>query len=97
VEKHGKELVVRASGELDIASAKRLEEELLGAIDSYPSAVVLDLGGVSFADSTGLRTLFLAAKRAARNDVPLELVGTSAAVRAAMESGGLHRVLPLAD
>ena len=51
VEQEGNELVVRASGELDIASAKRLEGELLQAIDSDAAAVVLDLGGVSFIDS----------------------------------------------
>src|SRR5688500_18396186 len=63
VERRGKELVVRVSGDLDIASAKRLDDELLRAISSDASAVALDLGGVSFIDSTGLRILLFAAKR----------------------------------
>src|SRR3954451_13139268 len=61
VEQEGEGVMVHVSGELDIASAKALEDELRHAIDSDASAVVLDLAGLRFIDSAGLRVLVRAA------------------------------------
>jgi anti-anti-sigma factor len=97
VDRQGKRVTVLAVGELDIASARALEAELLDAIDSRPLAVVLDLSDISFIDSTGLRALFSAAKWSARNAVPLKMAGARGPVRGVIESSGLHRALPLAD
>jgi anti-anti-sigma factor len=96
VEQDGNELVVRPRGELDIASAKTLEEELLQAIDSDAASVVLDLGGLSFIDSTGLRVLLLAAKLSATCGAALRMVRATGPVREAIEVSGLNRSLPLA-
>ena len=96
VEPRGGELVIRASGELDIASVKRLEDELSRALDSDASAVVLDLGGVSFIDSTGLRVLLLAAKLATANGKPLSMVRITEPVREVIALSGVERSLPLA-
>jgi anti-sigma B factor antagonist len=52
--------IVRLQGELDLATAPLLEKAIEG-IDPDSSIVVLDLQGLNFIDSTGLRT-FLAAK-----------------------------------
>ncbi len=53
-------LVVRAVGELDIASAPALEDSLLHALEGGPPSIVLDLKGVTFIDPTGLRVLIWA-------------------------------------
>ena len=95
VERRGKELVVRVSGDLDIASAKRLEDELLRAISSDASAVALDLGGVSFIDSTGLRILLFAAKRTVTSRKRFKIAHASPPVREAWDAGGLERDFPL--
>jgi anti-anti-sigma factor len=97
VEQEGNELVVRPSGELDIASAKRLEDELLQAIDSDASAVVLDLGGVSFIDSTGLRLLIFAAEHSRSKGVRLRMLPGSTQVKEAIETSDVADLLPLAD
>lgn len=57
-------LVVAVSGELDISTARQLEEELADATNG--SLLVLDLSGLEFVDSTGLRTLVVGAKAAAK-------------------------------
>jgi anti-anti-sigma factor len=44
-------------GEIDIASVPALECEIDLAAELAPSEIVLDMGGVSFIDSTGLRLL----------------------------------------
>ena len=55
--------VIAVSGELDLAGAAALEQELAGAQESA-NVVVLDLRGVEFIDSSGLRLIAIAAQRA---------------------------------
>jgi anti-sigma B factor antagonist len=56
--------VVALTGELDVAGAELLENELERlAADHDPSAIVLDLSALKFMDSTGLRTVVLADAR----------------------------------
>jgi anti-sigma B factor antagonist len=50
-------VVLVLSGELDMATAPHLEREIASASDAQPDAIVLDLRGLDFIDSTGLRTL----------------------------------------
>jgi anti-anti-sigma factor len=47
-------LIVRVSGELDLATAPMLEDALAG-IEAGEGPVVLDLSALTFIDSTGLR------------------------------------------
>lgn len=56
-ERVGPALLVRISGELDIASAPRVRGEVADGLDEPVRAVVLELSGVGFMDSSGLRAL----------------------------------------
>lgn len=56
-------IVLTLEGELDLASASKLEQELLSVEAGRPRRVVVDLGGLTFMDSTGMRTLALAQRR----------------------------------
>jgi anti-sigma B factor antagonist len=96
VEPQGDHVVVRASGELDIASAKDFEDEVVRAIDSPASAVILDLSGLSFIDSTGLRVLLLVSDLSATSATPLRIVQASGAVREVIETSGVQELLPVA-
>jgi anti-sigma B factor antagonist len=53
----GDELWVLPRGDLDIAAAPELEETLSLAMASDAKAIVIDLRGLEFIDSTGLRAL----------------------------------------
>lgn len=67
--------VVALSGELDVAGAGLLELELARvAADHDPATLVLDLSGLEFMDSTGLRIVVLADERARAQDRRLTLV-----------------------
>jgi anti-anti-sigma factor len=55
-------LVLR--GELDISSAQLLEDALTRLEADEPSTLLIDLRGLEFLDSTGLRTLVSADQRA---------------------------------
>src|SRR5215217_2229121 len=60
----GRGAVIALNGELDLAGAAALEHELARVESEYDGAVVLDLRGVGFMDSSGLRMIALAAQRA---------------------------------
>jgi anti-anti-sigma factor len=56
--------VVALSGELDLAGAAVLEQELERLEDDSPGAIVLDLRRVEFMDSSGLRLIAVTMQRA---------------------------------
>ena len=61
----GDTAVVALTGELDVSGAALLESELdRVAADHAPAKVVLDLSGLEFMDSTGLRLVVLTDARA---------------------------------
>jgi anti-sigma B factor antagonist len=67
--------VVALTGELDVAGASLLEHELDRiAADHDASSLVLDLSGLDFMDSTGLRLVVLADERARSEGRRLVLV-----------------------
>ena len=55
---------VELSGELDLATAPKLEDELRHVEERGPGLIVLDLRPLSFMDSSGLRSLLAADARA---------------------------------
>jgi len=55
---------VALRGELDISSAPVLEEALGRVEEAGPAVLVIDLRGLAFMDSTGLRTVVSADQRA---------------------------------
>src|SRR5262249_44233365 len=62
-------------GELDSASCGELDEAFDRQLDGQGlEKLVLDLGGMTFVDSAGIRTLILLERRAGRAGVPLEVV-----------------------
>ena len=55
--------VVELIGELDLDGAPAVEEELLAAEATDAPSIVVDLGGLQFIDSTGIRLIVMAAER----------------------------------
>jgi anti-anti-sigma factor len=97
VEEAGREVVVRLHGELDIASAKTFEDELRQAIDSDASAITLDLGRLSFIDSTGLRAMVSISELSRTKGNLLRMSRGSESVERALEVSGLRDSLPFAS
>jgi anti-anti-sigma factor len=63
---HNEAQVVRIAltGEFDIASADRMEQELRRVEALEPKAIVIDISQLDFMDSTGLRVILSADARA---------------------------------
>jgi anti-anti-sigma factor len=94
VEHDGAAAVVHASGELDMATLEALRRPLaeLGPPDGRP--VVIDLTGVSFMDSTGLRLLIAECARAHEGSLRID-VGAASAVHRLLELTGTLEQLPV--
>jgi anti-anti-sigma factor len=86
-------VVVRISGECDIATLDRLNETLQAAIDEQPQEVVVDLADVTFVDSLTLGSLTAAAKCVRANGGSFRVRRVAAEVRRAFEITGLDKYL----
>ena len=72
----GDAAVVRFEGELDLATAPQAETALreLEESEQRPGRIVLDLRGVRFLDSTGLRVILAADSRARREGWNVQVI-----------------------
>ena len=85
------------TGELDIAGAQDAEEAVRQAESDGASALTLDLRGLTFMDSTGLRLLVAADRRAQEAGRTLRIVRGPDAIQRVLELTGLVDKLPLVD
>jgi stage II sporulation protein AA (anti-sigma F factor antagonist) len=89
---------VKMVGELDIGTAEQAESEIREAESTEGAkTVVLDLGGLTFMDSTGLRLLVSADARAREAGRRLAIVRGPDAVQRVIELTGLSAKLDLVD
>jgi anti-anti-sigma factor len=82
------------TGRLDIAGADVIALPL-ATVSGAKDAVVIDMGGVTFIASIGLRHLVSAAKALARRGGSLKLVNANPVVVEVITSSGLAQMLPL--
>jgi anti-anti-sigma factor len=81
-------------GELDLATAPQLEGALRELREAGEPTVV-DLRGLTFLDSTGLRALLQATADAQGGGWSLHIVRPDGEPRVALEQSGADRLLPL--
>jgi anti-anti-sigma factor len=63
-ERRSEGVILRPRGNIDNDTSAAFQTRVLAAIASAPNAVVIDLGGVDYISSAGLRVLMMAAKQA---------------------------------
>jgi anti-sigma B factor antagonist len=83
VERYDSVATVVVSGELDLATAPRLSAAV--AEHGGAKVLVLDMTATTFIDSTGVRALLQADRRAARSGSRLVVVAGDGAVRRVLE------------
>jgi anti-sigma B factor antagonist len=88
------EMVVRPSGRLDLLSAGEIKQRLSQAVAEGKRRLVIDLGEVSFIDSSGLGALISGLKSARAAGGYLRIARASEQARLILELTTLHRVLP---
>jgi anti-anti-sigma factor len=85
---------IRLVGKLDIAGAEVIGLPL-ATIAGTKTSIVVDMAGVDFISSIGIRHLVLAAKSVARGPGRLVLLGPSPLVTEVLIASGLDDVLPI--
>ena len=81
------ETVIAISGELDAAASESLRDRLISLIPSS-STIRLDLSGLTYISSAGLRTLLLVYRHAQGEGSSVRLVGIRNDVRFVMSATG---------
>ena len=89
--------LVSVGGEVDLDTASQLGEHALEAIRDVSSHLVLDLSGVTFMDSTGLKVLLSIQRRVDLAAGSLAVVGTTRSVRRILALTGLDQTFTLYD
>jgi anti-sigma B factor antagonist len=85
------------SGEFDLACEERFMEELGSVLDSLVGTLVLDLRGLQFMDSTGLRILIQIDATAQNDGFDFVVFCGNGAVRRVLHETGLDGVLSVVD
>lgn len=89
--------VVTAVGDIDLATAPQLRACLSAAIDADAQALVIDVTGVGFLDSTGIGVLIGAWNRLGSRPDAITLVGASPLVRRVLQLTAIDRIFTLRD
>jgi anti-anti-sigma factor len=87
----GEYTVAALTGELDIACAATLRDQLLGLLSPGSVRLVVDLAGVSYCDASGLSVLVVTGRRAELLGGVLRLAAAAPAIASALRALGLHR------
>src|SRR5688500_297086 len=94
--RRGSFAVVTVVGEVDLGTASSLAEEVSTAT-SDGANLVIDLGGVTFLDSSGLKVLVSALKRTEQAGKSLSLVAVPRVVMRVLTVTALDKVFSIYD
>jgi anti-anti-sigma factor len=87
--------LVEVRGRVDSSNADELGEVLTREIENGHTHIVLDLAGVEYMSSAGLREIVSALKRAKRGTGDVRLAQPSYRVREVLEMAGLDTILQI--
>lgn len=90
-------LVIRLTGEIDVASAPAVRETILKSLNTWTGPLVIDMAGVDFIDSTGLSALLAGYQRARQLERPYSVAALRAQATKLFEITALTKLIPIHD
>jgi anti-sigma B factor antagonist len=96
-ESAGDVIVARLAGRLDSSSAPAAEEQLTGLIGGEAPRLAIDLTGLDYISSAGLRVLLLAARKVQQAHGKLALFGLAPHVREVFAISGFDTIFQVRD
>ena len=90
-------VTITVEGEVDVATAPTVRDELYRLIDRGTKRIVVDLSGMEFIDSTGLGVFVGALKRSREGGGELELRSLKPAARKIFDITGLSSAFNISD
>jgi anti-sigma B factor antagonist len=88
-------VLIRMQGEFDMACGERFQDELEGALEDETEVLILDLCGLQFMDSTGLRMLVTLKSRTSEDGIEYTVLCGEGAMRRILRATGVDGVLPV--
>jgi anti-sigma B factor antagonist len=95
--REGRVHTIALTGEMDLSNAGEVERELLRAEDTDAATILVDLSGLQFMDSTGIRLLISADARSRADSDRLRLTRPPAQVFRVLCIAGIDELLPFDD
>jgi anti-anti-sigma factor len=92
----GEVMIVRLSGRLDSSAAAAAEEGLLVALGGVPPRVAIDMTGLAYISSAGLRVLLVVAKKVQQQHGKVALFGLAPNVREVFTISGFDTIFAIA-
>ena len=85
------------SGRIDASNAASAESDLLALIEKSGPSVILNLGGLSYMSSAGLRVMLVGAKRAKAGGGKAVIMAAQPTVSEVLRMSGFDKIIPLVD
>ena len=89
--------ILAPKGDVDMARSPVMRKAITETLQKKPAALVLDLSGVPYMDSSGLATMVEALQNARKGQTPLKLCGLTARVKSILEIARLNTVFTIFD
>ncbi len=87
--------VIALNGRMDSSTSPGIDQELAAALSAGSGGVLLDLAGLDYISSAGLRVLLKAAKQAQSAKVAFAVCNATSAVREVFDVSGFSSLLKL--
>ena len=98
IEQRGSVVVAHLSGEIDLSNAGSVTERLVAAMPNSATALVLEMSGTDYLDSSGVRLIFELAQRLSNRRQKLKLVvPDDANIRRVLVLTEVERVVPMSS
>lgn len=88
-------LIAVALGRVDSTNANEFQEQLTEAFEGGERGVILDLGGLSYISSAGLRVILLLAKSLRSRKAKFAVCSPSEPIRELFEISGFAQIIPV--
>ena len=88
---------VRLQGRMDAVGAGRIDLPFTASVVAVGRNAVIDLGGVTFIASMGIRLLISAARGLHGKGARLALLGAAGMVRTVLDEAAIDQIIPLVD
>ena len=96
-ERSGQTLIISANGRIDGANATEVQGVLSGAFEPGVKLMLLDLGGLTYISSAGLRVIMLTARTLDRSGAKFAVGSPSGPIREVFQISGFDQIIPIFD
>ena len=91
--KIGQVLVLSPSGRLDAETAPGLQDQIMGHVEEGATSILLELSGLNYVSSAGLRAILVVAKKMQEVDGQFALCGLTEPVGDVFTVSGFDKIL----